>query len=144
MDGQPTWSGDGSALYFISDNDSRISDIWSAPTAGGEPVRVTKQGVLSNPVTRRGRPELFASIVNAAGKFDIVQVMPDGSVRTVWNRTNAFPVDLTPTGDSLFIAESPVGGGGFNYRLVPATGGAEAHAICRAAGGVGGSDGDYN
>ncbi|MGB7404171.1 MAG: S9 family peptidase [Pacificimonas sp.] len=39
-DGSPTFSPDGSRLYWLSGR-SGASQIWMAPTAGGEPVQVT-------------------------------------------------------------------------------------------------------
>jgi Tol biopolymer transport system component len=119
----PTWSGDGSVIYFTSDHEAKLVDIWKVSPAGGDPVRVTTQGAVNSVVTRRGRPEVFASVVNVKGRFDVVQIKPDGSLATVWQRSNSFPVDMTPAGDSVVIAENPPGGGGLAFRLVPVSGG---------------------
>jgi len=125
----PVWSGDGSVLYFVSDHDAKLTDIWRTSPSGTEPVRVTKQGTVGNLMTRRGHPELFGGVVNATGQFEVVQVHPDGSLTTVWNRTNAFADALTPKGDSLVIAESGKGGGGYTFRLIPATAGGEGRVL---------------
>ena len=120
-----------------SDHESKLSDIWKVSPDGGDPVRVTTHGAVNDVVTRRGRPEVFAAVVNASGQFDIVQIKPDGSLTTVWQRTNAFPIDMTPRGDSLFIVESPKGGGGYTYRLIPIAGGGDGQVLLHPGEGLG-------
>ena len=33
-EGSPAWSADGKLLYFRSDRDARLGDVWAAPAAG--------------------------------------------------------------------------------------------------------------
>ena len=70
--------------------------------------------------------------MNVNGQFEVVQIKPDGSLTTIWQRTNAFPVDMAPNGDSLVIAESPVSGGGYTFRMIPVAGGGEGRVLLRA------------
>ena len=125
----PVWSADGSALYFVSDHDTRLTDVWQTSPTGTAPVRVTTQETVGSLMTHRGLPELFGEVLNATGQFEVVRVHPDGSLTTVWNRTNAFPVALTPKGDSLVIAESGKWGGGYTFRMIPTTAGGEGRVL---------------
>jgi Tol biopolymer transport system component len=124
----PTWSGDGSAIYFQSDRDARLGDIWKVPAAGGEPVRVTKAGSLNSLMTHHGRPELVASIIGATGQFEVVQVKPDGAVVPVWQHGTSFPVDLSPSGDSLLIVQAGKGGS-VQARIIPVSGRGDGQVI---------------
>jgi Tol biopolymer transport system component len=144
IESNPVWSGDGSVLYFVSDHDTRLTDVWQTSPSGTAPVRVTKQGTLGNVITRRGRPELFGGVLDATGQFEVVQVHPDGSLTTVWNRTNAFAAALTPKGDSLIIAESGKGGGGYTFRMIPATAGGGGRMLLDHGQGFGNFSDDGN
>lgn len=117
----PRWNVDGSAVWFLSDHDARLSDLWQVPATGGEPVRVTRSGAFNNFTTARGRPELFASVLGATGQYEIVQVKPDGALVPIWQRSNAFPEAILPSGDSVMIAEG-VKGGVWQARILPVTG----------------------
>jgi len=124
----PRWNVDGSAVWFVSDRDTRLGDVWQVPAAAGEPVRVTHLGTVSNLTTARGRPELFASVLGATGQFEVVQVKPDGALVPIWQRSNAFPNDILPNGDSLVIAEGGKGGN-WQFRILPVTGRGEGQIV---------------
>ncbi|MGH7582418.1 MAG: hypothetical protein ACREL5_04230 [Gemmatimonadales bacterium] len=115
----PAWNADGSAIYFQSDHDARLDDIWQVPAAGGTPIRVTTEGSVGLPVTRRGLAALFTNVIGSDGQFSTIRVGPAGKLTTVWKLGNTFPVDILPRGDSLIIAEIRPGGQ-FGFRLVPA------------------------
>ena len=124
----PAWSGDGSALYFLSDHDARLNDIWRVPLAGGEPVRVTTQGAMSNVLTHRGVPLVLGAQLNGAGQFASVIVRPDGKLTTLWDRTNSVPVELFAAGDSAVVLELKQSNA-YNVRLVPTKGGGDGHPL---------------
>ncbi len=124
----PRWNVDGSAVWFVSDRDARVSDLWLVPVAGGEPVRVTHAGMVNNLATARGRPELFASVLGTTGQYEVVQVKPDGALVPIWQRSNAFPNDIFPDGDSLVIAEGGKGGQ-WQFRILPVTGRGEGQIV---------------
>ena len=139
----PAWNGDGSAIYFLSDRDSRLGDAWQVSPAGGEPTRVTKSGSVNSLMTRHGRPELFASIIGASGQFEVMQVHADGTLTPVWQRSNSFPADLLPKGDSLVIGE--IGkGGGFSVRIIPVTGKGEGVSLLKPGENMAGVSDDWS
>jgi TolB protein len=124
----PVWSGDGSSLYFLTDHDARLDDVWRVPLAGGEPVRVTTQGAMSNLVTYRGAPILIGAQLNGAGQFASVIIQPDGKLTTLWDRTNSVPVDILPAGDSAVVLEIKQSNA-IEVRIVPVKGGGEGRPI---------------
>ncbi len=124
----PAWNGDGSAIYFLSDRDTRLGDVWKVAPTGGEPSRVTKAGSLNGLMTRRGRPELYASVIGATGKFEIVRVTADGKLVPVSQRSNAFPTDLSPAGDSLVLTEFGTGGS-VGFKVISLTGHGEGQPL---------------
>lgn len=106
------WSRDGSAVYFISDRDARVGDVWKAPIAGGAPTRVTNNGSVGNSiVTRDGVSDIFAGTVNpVGGQLSYSRIRPDGTMNSVWERSNAFVNFVSPSGDSLAASvEQPDG-----------------------------------
>jgi Tol biopolymer transport system component len=121
---QPAWKGDGSAIYFVADRDSKLGDVWSAPAAGGEPVRLTHAGNVSQLRTREGTSVLIVQTLgDRGGQFAVSRVLPDGSLRAVYDRSNAVPALIAPGGDSVVIgAQQP--DGQFRIMLVPVAGGA--------------------
>src|SRR4030095_8292315 len=44
----PNWTHDGSEIYFSANKDAKLYDVWRIPSAGGDAVRVTKDGNLSS------------------------------------------------------------------------------------------------
>jgi Tol biopolymer transport system component len=126
----PLWNADGSMLYFVSNHESRLGDIWRVPVAGGAPVRVTTEGAISGVMNRRGRPELFATTFGASGTFTTVRVAPDGSITTIWSRGNSFPQTLLPRGDSLLIGEVQAGGA-VGVRLIPVDGHGDGQTLLK-------------
>ena len=127
----PVWSSDGTTIYFMADRDARLNDVWKVPAAGGEPVRVTKQGSFNGIAGRRGRPEILGTIVNANGVYAVVRVKADGSVANIWDKSNAFPGDLTPSGDSLVIASGNKGAGGFSFLMIAASGAGQGRLLLK-------------
>ncbi|MGH9629938.1 MAG: protein kinase domain-containing protein, partial [Bryobacteraceae bacterium] len=47
---EPTWSGNGDFIYFSVNN-----AVWREPAAGGQPIRITRQGGLLQRESRDGR-----------------------------------------------------------------------------------------
>jgi Tol biopolymer transport system component len=126
----PAWSGDGSMVYFASDRDARIADLWKVAPTGGDPVRVTNYGAVQGPLMRAGRPEVYADVVDASAKFTVVQVKPDGSVVPVGHHSNTFPYAMLPSGDSLIIGQA-VTGAGIQFRLIAANGTGDGRTLLK-------------
>ncbi len=142
-EGNPVWSGDGSAIYFLTDRDARIGDVWQVSPTGGEPSRLTNSGSIAGWLTAsRGRPELFAAAIGESGQYEVVRVNPDGTLVPIWQRSSAFPVGLLPAGDSLVISR-PRSGGGFDQRVIPATGGGEGKPLLNPGEFLGGFSDDW-
>jgi Tol biopolymer transport system component len=120
------WSGDGAFIYFLSDRDARFGDLWKVPASGGDPTRVTTNGTLgSGTLTARpGVADIFTGNLNpAGGQLAFSRIRPDGRMNAVWDRTNAFPVAVSPTGDSVLASvEQP--DGQTRHMILPASGGA--------------------
>ena len=121
----PVWSGDGTAVYFTADRDTRLGDVWKVAASGGEPVRVTNNGTMgsSSLVSRAGVSDLFGGTINPSrGQLGFSRVRPDGRMNVVWDRTNAYPVAISPSGDSVAaMVEQP--SGKIQMMILPAAGG---------------------
>ena len=119
------WSGDGTAVYFQADRDTKLGDVWKVAASGGEPVRVTNDGTVGGGViARAGVTDLIGAVLNrAAGQFSVARIRPDGRMNVVWNRTNASAVSISPSGDSVAAhVEQP--NGKLQMMILPAAGGA--------------------
>jgi len=116
----PVWSGDGSAIYFAADSDARLSDIWKVPAGGGPAERVTRTGAVQGPVTRAGRPEVYALRLSRSGEIEPIRLEAGGAQVPVYDHV-AGPVGILPAGDSLLIAV-PAQGGGNTFRIIAASG----------------------
>jgi len=121
----PVWSGDGTAVYFTADRDTRLGDVWKVAVSGGEPVRVTNNGTMgsSSLVSRAGVADLFGGTINPSrGQLGFSRVRPDGRMNVVWDRTNAYPVAISLSGDSVAaMVEQP--SGKIQMMILPAAGG---------------------
>lgn len=105
-----SWSGDGSAIFFQSDRGSGLGDVWKVPVSGGDPVRATTNGTVSDLAFRAGVADLFVVTIKSAGQFGIARLGSDGALHTVWDRTNAHIGPISPSGDSIVAAiEQPDG-----------------------------------
>jgi Tol biopolymer transport system component len=133
------WSGDGSAIYFGSDRDSKLGDLWKVSPNGGEPVRVTREGVFGGPLASRpGVSDIFAATVGKReGQLTLTRVGADGKVHTVWDRSSAglFAPEISPTGDSL-AAMAEQADGKLRSMIIPARGG-EGRVILNAGDEIG-------
>ena len=120
----PQWNRTGSALYFVANRDSRLNDVWAVPTEGGEPQRITRNGGMFGLDAGAGIAEFLVGVVGQrSGELGIARLDADNSLHTVYDRSNAFPVDASPLGDSLVIMVAQ-GSGEMVPMLVPITGGA--------------------
>jgi Tol biopolymer transport system component len=105
------WSGAGTVV-FASDRDARLNDLWRADPAGGEPVRITTHGDVEVPIARGGLADVFvADWESRTGQAFLSRVRPDGSLQTIWDRSNVVPKRLSPTGEWLAaLVVQPDGG----------------------------------
>ena len=101
----PTWARDDAWLYFLSDRDAKISDVWKVSPAGGEPVRVTTGAIVNNLAGLRGVDGIYVNTFGRRGGiFPSARVNADGSLRTIWDKTNSFVQAISPAGDSVVIS----------------------------------------
>jgi Tol biopolymer transport system component len=108
----PAWTNDGSEVYFNADKDSKLGDIWRVPAAGGDPTRVTTAGNLNGPITSiPGKAGFFAAAISTkAGQLAFSRFRADGGSNVVWDKSSAFLVAPSSTGDSVVAGvEQPDG-----------------------------------
>ena len=143
IDQAPVWSKDGSEIYFQSDRDARLGDAWRVPVAGGEPKRVTTNGSVGTPFFgRRGVADVLVSTLNPkGGQFGISVLSPDGTLRTVWDKTNAFAYGFSPTGDSVLASVEQPDGKNLSMILSTKTGAGRVVLTAKDAVGVWSNDG---
>jgi len=122
-EGPVAWGRDDSWIYFISDRDAKLSDVWKVSPAGGEPVRVTRVGAVNSLYGRRGVDALYVTTFGQrSGVFPTSRIEPDGSLHTVWDKSNSFVISISPRGDSLvMVADQP--NGKTTGMMMPASGG---------------------
>lgn len=112
LERQPSWSADGTLLYYLSNRDSKVGDVWSVPAARGAPKRVTSAGnVLAlSQLVGFDRP-LLSVIGKRAGEYNVLLLENGGSLRTV-NDQNAWVASdqgYTAMGDSVLLWSTPPG-----------------------------------
>lgn len=112
-DETPALSADGKRIVFArTTGDSRKPDLYVMPTAGGEAVRLTDNGLLDvNPVfSPDGRRIAFGQYNERARRGSIAVVGADGSgLRTLTSTYGEYPEpDFSPSGRNLaYVAEIP-------------------------------------
>ncbi|HRP07733.1 MAG TPA: hypothetical protein PLL69_04530 [Gemmatimonadales bacterium] len=121
------WNADGSAIYFVSDRDSRLADLWLAPLSGAEPARITRDGSVGSVSESRDRQEVFVDIIGEeSGRLAHARVLPGGELSTVWDASNSVVALPSPSGESVAILGERTDGAGMHVILVgtPGIGGA--------------------
>jgi hypothetical protein len=103
-DNQPSFTRDGSAVYFTSIRDDAQADIWRVAIAGGAPVRVTTTT----------ESEYSALTVPAGDAISVIRVEKDSTQR-LWK----FPLDgsapslvltaLRPVGYHVWVGDHTLG-----------------------------------
>ena len=103
-DNQPSFTRDGSAVYFTSIRDDAQADIWCVAIAGGAPVRVTTTT----------ESEYSALTVPAGDAISVIRVEQDSTQR-LWK----FPLDgsapslvlhaLRPVGYHVWVGDHTLG-----------------------------------
>ena len=122
QEGSPAWAKDDSWIYFLSDRDARIQDVWKVSPNGGAPVRVTKGAVVNNVYASRGVEGVYVNTFGRNGVFPTSRVRPDGSLQTIWDKSNSFVQSVSPSGDSVVIVADQQDGKTVSM-LIPAKGG---------------------
>lgn len=108
------WGRDANELLIISDRDSRFGDVWRVPLDGGEPVRLTTEGLVSDlAITLDGGTRLLVfTLGGEGGRLGVGEVMPDGTIRNVYSAQSVWGVAWgTPMGSDA-VAMQVVGDGG--------------------------------
>ncbi|HKS07640.1 MAG TPA: hypothetical protein VJR92_15165 [Gemmatimonadaceae bacterium] len=106
------WSMDSKSVYFASDRDARLSDIWMVPVAGGEPVRVSRDGSIGAFIVGEGRAEVYASIISAKdGSLTWGLVRPNGTLRPLFDGASVVGLRAPRVGDSIAIVVVRPGAG---------------------------------
>jgi Tol biopolymer transport system component len=102
FEGPARWAHDGSAVYFLSDKDSKLQDIWRVTPAGGEPVRVTTAGNMNAFETFAGAPGLLAMTISTqGGQLSLTRIGADGRSTNVWNHGSALLAATASRGDAV-------------------------------------------
>lgn len=127
----PTWSGDSKTIYFLSDRDTRLGDIWKMPADGGEAVRVTRDGSADVFTVTPGRSEIFVAMILAKdGSLSWGSLRPDGTLRPLPVYDNVLNVSVPRVGDSIAIqVDRP--GAGVQAMIVPIAGGRGREILAR-------------
>jgi len=131
------WTADGTALYVLSPHDaSPIADLWLVPLDGGEPRRLTTVGTLQGVAQSTVTSDVFVTTFGGReGRFVASRLLPDGTLQTLWDRSNVMSIwrdGVMPSADSMVIdVEAP--GGGIATMLLPSHGG-EGRQLLREAG----------
>jgi Tol biopolymer transport system component len=122
----PVWTPDGSGIYFLSDRDATLRDIWLVPATGGEPRRITTVGSVNAITQSSSSPDLFVILLGGrAGQFVLARLEADGSLRTLWDRSNVGTVSpdaVMPGADSVVINAGLAEGGEGSFLISTRTG----------------------
>jgi TolB protein len=84
----PTWSPDGSAIAYVSDQ-AGTPQIYIMPVNGGEPRRLTLQGNYNTDPKWSPRGDLLAFTARIEGRFQICTVRMDGTDWRVLTRSGS-------------------------------------------------------
>lgn len=131
------WNADGTALYVISPSEADpLADLWLFPLDGGEARRLTTVGTLQEVAQSPVTTDVFVRTFGGReGRFVAGRLLPDGTLETLWDRSNALDIwdrGVTPSGDSIVIdTEQP--GGVISSMLLPTHGG-EGRELSREGG----------
>jgi TolB protein len=117
-----TWVTDGN-VYFTSDREAKLGDLWKVPPTGGTPVRVTSIGsVNSLVISFPARTELFANYIDEEGKPAYATLEQNGALRPIKVGGPANSMSIPSRGDSVAItvADEKIG---IQAMIVPFKGG---------------------
>jgi len=120
------WGRDATELLVVSDRDSRFSDLWRVPLGGGEPVRLTQEGRVADLfATLDGGTRILASTLGGeGGRLGLVEVMADGTLRSVYSAQSVWSVAWgIPTGSDSIAAQILGDGGAQSSVMVSLTDG---------------------
>ncbi len=98
---RPAWSLDGTWIYFASDRTGDYQ-IWKMPSAGGTPVRITRNGGLDPIVSPDGRHLYYAKQLPAQGIWTVP--FEGGPEVKVVERGRSLAFDVADTG--IFIMDA--------------------------------------
>jgi hypothetical protein len=113
----------GLRIYFISDRDTKIGDVWKVAPTGGEPVRVTHEAAVNNLNGLRGVDALFVNTFGQrGGVFPTSRIGADGRLHVIWDKSSSFTAAISPRGDSIIaVVDHP--NGRPESMILPANGG---------------------
>jgi Tol biopolymer transport system component len=127
----PRWTPDGSGLYFLSDHESSLlPDVWLVPPAGGEPRRISHSGKILDAELIPQSPDLVLTVLgDNAGEFTLQRMTPDGTLHSLWDRSNAIGRLVSPDGKNVAVLTIEQDGSRPSWLLSLATG--QARQILR-------------
>jgi TolB protein len=74
-DSWPAWSPDGASILFGSDRGGMLTDLWSVPSGGGIPSRITYSWAATEPAwSPDGRFIAFTSLSTGLGRIWVVDL----------------------------------------------------------------------
>ncbi len=117
------WSSDGNSIYFTSNRDAQLGALYRVSADGGDPVRMSPEGIVLGFATSPYSPEVYAlTLGGEAGQFSVTRLLPDGRLETLLPGTNTLTAPIVrPGGDSL-AKMVELAGGENTTMLLPARG----------------------
>ena len=124
------WSSDGKSIFFTSNRDAQLGALYRVSADGGDPVRMSPEGIVLGLATNTYTPEVYAlTLGGEAGQFSAARLMPDGSLAPVLPGANALTSPIVrPGGDSLTLVVE-TGNGENTAMLLPARGGGKGRRL---------------
>jgi dipeptidyl aminopeptidase/acylaminoacyl peptidase len=125
-EGDVEFSADGTSVYIVSDHESSFNDIWRIPLDSTPPERVTRTGTPVGapwPVAGRLVLPVFGG---TAGRISLGEILPTGTVRTIWDRSSIqnSALDVANLGDSIIVSGTDDDGSARSRMIALADGGA--------------------
>ena len=126
----PQWSSDGASVYFTSNRDAQLGGLWKVAATGGDPVRMSPEGIVMGVATSRYAPAVYVQTLGSnAGQLSTGRLLPDGSIANTWSRSNVFgSPSPRPHSDSLALDVEGTGGK-ITAMLLPARGGGQGRRL---------------
>ncbi len=108
------WSPDGATIAFVQGlgGDPRSANLWTAPSEGGMPRKLTDVGYVSDPVwCEQGNSIVFSVREGEQGRTQLWKVPSTGGVAVVMTDLpdHNRPTDCSPDGSRILLTQSETG-----------------------------------